>query len=126
MLSANSVLRGPRSLFINPDIVLPLRVVKLAHTGLCHPSQWEGWTDTDRLILVRFRYGRLWIGLTADFMTTPITLLETGYGCLDDGYLAFKTLQKRTVGVVDWPRGRQPRWLTRPRASQRRRPQPRS
>src|SRR5207244_6300724 len=98
MLNAESVLRGRRSLFINPDIALPVRVVKLAHTGLCHPSQWEGWTDTDQLILVRFRYGRLWIGLTADFMTTPITLLHTGYGCLDDGYLAFKTLQKRTVG----------------------------
>jgi hypothetical protein len=31
-------------------------------------------------------------------------VLETGYGDLGDGYLSFRSLRKRTRGVVDWPK----------------------
>jgi hypothetical protein len=48
-------------------------------------------------------YGRLWIGLTPDFSTTPTTLLSTPYGGVDEGYLAFETLRAMTAGIVDWP-----------------------
>ena len=80
----------------NPDLALHVRVLSVVQT--C-----DGWTENDQLILVRFRYGRLWIGLTPDFKTTPITLFVTPYGRVDDGYLAFETLRTRTAGVVKWP-----------------------
>jgi len=54
-----------------------VRVLSVTQISDCNPTQWEGWTETDQLILVRFRYGRLWIGLTPDFKTTPITLFVT-------------------------------------------------
>ena len=70
---------------INPDLTLPVRVLSFTQISDCNPTQWEGWTEHDQLILVRFRYGRLWIGLTPDFTkTTPITLFVTPYGNVDD------------------------------------------
>jgi hypothetical protein len=88
---------------INPEIAVPLSVRTVTQTSDGHPAQWEGWTANDQLILVRYRYGRLWIGLTPDFKTTPITLLSTPYGGVEEGYLAFETLRAMTAGIVDWP-----------------------
>ncbi len=92
---------------VNPDVTLPVRVQSVTQTSFGHPSQWEGWTATDKLILVRFRHGQLWIGLTPDFMTTPVTVLQAhthGDGDQDDdSYLAFETLRRITAGVVEWP-----------------------
>src|SRR5713226_7113858 len=95
--------RASQDAQINPDLALPVRVLSVIQTSDCHPAQWEGWTENDQLILVRFRYGQLWTGLTPDFKTTPITLFVTPYGRVDDGYLAFETLRTRTAGVVEWP-----------------------
>src|SRR6266849_2050052 len=92
---------------VNPDVTLPVRVRSVTQTSCQQPSQWEGWTATDKLILVRFRHGQLWIGLTPDFMTTPVMVLQArthGDGDEDDnGYLAFETLRRITAGVVEWP-----------------------
>jgi hypothetical protein len=93
---------------------VPVGVVKLAHTSVWHPSRWEGWTDTGEIILVRFRYGHLWIGLTPDFMSVPTTVLAAHCGCHDCGYLAFKQVREHSVGLVEWPRGRQARSLPPP------------
>ncbi len=101
MANGEPLSRPTRDALINPDFTLPVRVLSV--TQIANPTQWEGWTETDQLILVRFRYGRLWIGLTPDFKTTPITLFVTPYGNVDDGYLAFETLRARTAGVVEWP-----------------------
>jgi len=87
------------------SISCPPEVVSLVQTCHCHPSQWEGWTCGDGLIYVRFRYGRLWIGLAPDWGVTPTTLFVARYlgedG--DDGFLRFETLTRLTEGVVDWP-----------------------
>jgi len=103
MISDDWLNQASRHAQINPDLTLPVRVLSVTQISDCNPTQWEGWTETDQLILVRFRYGRLWIGLTPDFKTTPITLFVTPYGNVDDGYLSFETLRARTAGVVAWP-----------------------
>src|SRR5690349_461187 len=102
MTSDDWLNQGSRHTKINPNLTLPVRVLSVIQTSDCHhPAQWEGWTDNDQLILVRFRYGRLWIGLIPDLKTTLITLFVTPYGRVDDGYLAFETLRTRTAGVVE-------------------------
>ena len=103
MANGEPLSRPTRHALINPDLTLHVRVLSVTQISDCNPTQWEGWTDNDQLILVRFRYGRLWIGLTPDFKTTPITVFVTPYGRVADGYLAFETLRKRTAGVVEWP-----------------------
>ena len=71
----------------------------------CHPAQWVGRTADGDVIYVRYRYGRLWIGLAPDLLRTPpTTLLQTGYGDYGDGYLSFRSLRRRTRGVVEWPK----------------------
>jgi hypothetical protein len=87
------------------SISCPPEVVSLVQTCYCHPSQWEGWTSGDGLIYIRFRYGRLWIGLAPDWGVTPTTLFVARYPGEDgdDGFLRFETLTRLTEGVVDWP-----------------------
>jgi len=87
-------------------ISFPPEVVNLVQTCQCHPSQWEGWTSDGSVIYVRFRHGRLWIGLAPDYRRrAPNTLFAARYpgdDC-DDGYLRYDTLQRLTEGIVDWP-----------------------
>jgi hypothetical protein len=98
-------LMGPDEVAVNLELRLPLRVRKLVHVSGCHPAQWEGRTEHGDYIFVRYRYGRLWIGIAPDYRRTPpTTVLETGYGDLSDGYLSFRSLRTRTKGVVEWPK----------------------
>jgi hypothetical protein len=46
---------------------------RLVQTCQCHPSQWEGWTSNGSAIYVRFRHGRLWVGLAPDYRRTALT-----------------------------------------------------
>ena len=103
MANGEPLSRLTRHALINPDVTLPVRMLSVTQISDCNPTQWEGWTETDQLNLIRFRYRRLWIGLTPDFKTTPITLFVTPYGNVDDGCLSFETLRARTAGVVEWP-----------------------
>ena len=96
---------GPNEVLVNLDIALPVRVRKLFHESDCHPAQWVGRTADGDVIYVRYRHGRLWIGLAPDLLRTPpTTLLQTGYGDYGDGYLSFRSLRRRTRGVVEWPK----------------------
>ena len=95
--------RASRQVLINPEVAVPVRVQSVVQTSTEHPSRWEGWTANDQLIVVRYRYGRLWIGLTPAFGTTPTTLLSTSCGGVEESYLAFETVRAMTAGIVDWP-----------------------
>lgn len=101
----SSPLSGPHQVRVNLELPLPVRVRTLTHVSDLHPAQWEGKTEGGDFIFVRYRYGRLWIGIAPDYLrTAPTTVLETGYGDLGDGYLSFRSLRKRTRGVVEWPK----------------------
>ena len=98
-------LTGPHEVAVNLELALPIRVRKLVHVSDLHPAQWQGRTESGDYIFVRYRYGKLWIGIAPDYhRTPPTTVLETGYGDLSDGYLSFRSLRKATRGVVDWPK----------------------
>ena len=60
---------GPEG-FQPVPISFPPEVMNLVQTCECHPSQWEGWTSDGGVIYVRFRHGRLWIGLAPDYRRT--------------------------------------------------------
>jgi hypothetical protein len=75
-----------------------------SETSLWHPPQWEGWTSGDELIHVRFRFGRLWMGLAPDRDIAPTMLFVASYpGEGISGFLRFETLTRLTEGVVDCP-----------------------
>ena len=98
-------LTGPNEVAVNLELPLPIRVRKLVHVSDLHPAQWQGRTESGDYIFVRYRYGKLWIGIAPDYhRTPPTTVLETGYGDLGDGYLSFRSLRNRTRGIVDWPK----------------------
>src|SRR5436190_1865618 len=56
------------------DISFRPEVRNLVQTSLLHPSSWEGWTTGGAFIYVRFRHGRLWIGLAPDRGIAPTML----------------------------------------------------
>ena len=101
---------APNRVLVNLDITPPVRVRKLVQISNLHPAQWQGRTESGDHIFVRYRYGRLWIGIAPDYhRTPPSTVLETRYGDYGDGYLSFRSLRRRTRGVVEWPK-----WTSRP------------
>jgi hypothetical protein len=83
----------------------PPEVRSLIQTSLWRPSQWEGWTSGGELIHVRFRHGRLWIGLAPDRDVAPTMLFVARYPGEEgnSGFLRFETLTRLTESVVDWP-----------------------
>ena len=88
------------------SISFPPEVVNLVQTSERHPSRWEGWTSHGCVIYVRFRHGRLWIGLAPDYWRTAPTMLFVARYPGDDGdagYLRYETLQLLTEGIIDWP-----------------------
>ena len=104
VLNPNRTPSTSHQVCVNFALALPIRVRKLVHISDVHPAQWQGRTESGDYIYVRFRYGKLWIGIAPDYhRTPPATVLETGYGDLGDGYLSFESLRERTRGVVVWP-----------------------
>ena len=87
------------------DISCRPKVRSLVRTSLLHPSSWEGWTTGGSFIYVRFRHGRLWVGLAPDRGIAPTMLFVARYPGEqgNDGFLRFETLTRLTEGVVDWP-----------------------
>jgi hypothetical protein len=95
----------PNQALVNLDIPLPVLVRKLVQLSNLHPAEWQGRSESGAYIFVRYRYGRLWIGVAPDYhRTPPTTVFQTGYGDLGDGYLSFRSLRRRTRGVVEWPK----------------------
>ena len=80
------------------DISSPPEVRSLVRTSLLHPSSWEGWTTGGGFIYVRFRHGRLWIGLAPDRGIAPTMLFVARYPGEEgnDGFLRFETLTRLT------------------------------
>ena len=88
------------------SVPFPTQVTSLVQTCGCHPSQWEGWTSDGQAIYVRFRYGRLWIGLAPEYEPSAPTMLFVARYRGDEGdagHLRYETLQRLTAGVVEWP-----------------------
>lgn len=91
----------------------PINVVKLVRTCIACPAQWDGLTDDDREVYVRYRYGAgevcvgpvgdhseyAAVGPGADRAVLFERLGDNGW----DGDLAESELFAATAGFVTWP-----------------------
>ena len=90
-------------------IPTPLRVIEATRTCVWCPSQWDGRTDDDRAVYVRYRWGclRVTVGEPGDrdefagVRGRWVYSAEIGDGF--DGALSGAELARRTAGVLEWP-----------------------
>lgn len=85
-----------------------IKITKLVQTCEACPSQWDGLTDDNRAVYIRFRWGQLSICLGKQNDTSEFAALEgeTIY-CEQisdglDGILATKEMKEITKSLIDW------------------------
>lgn len=68
------------------------------------PSQWDVYTEDNKYIYIRYRFGFLEVVLNAfnDFGEEPKVLLAVEYGDDYDGYLSFEKLKELTKHIIKW------------------------
>lgn len=85
-----------------------MKIASLVQTcGAC-PSQWEGRTDDNRSIYVRYRWGHLSItvGSKGGDITDAVmgqSVFEVDYGDGLDGVLEYEELKELTANFIEWP-----------------------
>jgi hypothetical protein len=92
----------------------PVRVVALEQTCMACPSQWEGRTDDDRPVYVRYRHGILRVSLgpvggeiddAVEASQDGRSLVIARLGGQYDGEMDLDELRRHTAGVLAWPPG---------------------
>lgn len=88
--------------------VAMLRVRRVSQTSPACPAQWEGRTDDDRPVYVRYRFGRLSvrvgpIGGDMDSAVTGDEVLSIDHGNDLDGWMEYDELCQLTAGTVRFP-----------------------
>lgn len=80
-------------------------VASLYHTCDACPSQWQGRTSNGGHIYVRYRWGRLTIGVgeTFDDALSGPCLIAIQHGDALDGYMQYDELRLLTRDKIDWP-----------------------
>ncbi len=76
-----------------------MNLIQLRRTCYASPSQWEGITEDGRHIYIRYRWGRLMMGLgqTPDqAVSNAGNLLHTQIGDDFDGYMATEDMLSHT------------------------------
>jgi hypothetical protein len=82
-------------------------VTTLFRTGDISPSQWEAETSDGRFLYVRYRWGRLEIGIghsVADAVEHSGNLLDKELGGQLDGGMEIEELRQATTGLIEWPK----------------------
>lgn len=83
-----------------------VRVASLTQTCAKSPSQWEGRTNDGQQVYVRYRWGRLTIGI-GNTVEEPVknqnNLFEKQLGDRLDGHLDYAKLRTLTDGLIEWP-----------------------
>lgn len=69
------------------------------------PSQWDIYTDENKYIYVRYRWGVLEVTLNA-FQENEKELLYESIGEDLDGYLETERLMMHTKSILDWSNSR--------------------
>jgi len=69
-----------------------MKIKSLTQTCFCCPSQWEGLLDDGRSIYIRYRYGKLFVGIgnTKDEAVRSSELVQT----ITDKFSSFMTTEK--------------------------------
>lgn len=87
----------------------PVIVSTIRSTCCACPSQWEGLTDDERVIYVRYRWGHLSVRVSepndrrATAGTSGQTIISLEYGGQYSGDLDYAQLKLLTSGIVVWP-----------------------
>ena len=82
-----------------------VKIKELFHTCPACPSQWEGKTVDGGYIYVRYRWGRLTIGVAKSFPAAvwETNIVNTQIGDSLDGMLPYEELIELTKDEVEWP-----------------------
>jgi hypothetical protein len=80
-------------------------VAELVQTLAARPSQWEGLLDDGRHVYVRFRYGRLQVGVgsTLEDAVTDDDTYNRQITHPFDGILTYQGLIDATADLFTWP-----------------------
>lgn len=87
-----------------------INVVSVIKTCESVPAQWEGRTDDDCAVYVRYRYGWLTIGVSEpggsidDAIDAP-DAFASHCGAEFDGQMSAEELMQATVRLFSWPPG---------------------
>jgi hypothetical protein len=76
-----------------------IKVNKILNTCSACPSQWEGTTEDNQNIYVRYRWGHLSIC----FRPSGDEIFDLDYGDTFDGFMDYPTLKKLTAEIIEFP-----------------------
>jgi len=84
-------------------------VKEIKQTCEACPSQWEGYTDDDRSIFVRYRWGFLSVRIGSPGDKSEFAgvrgkeILNEQLGDSYDGFLSYEDLAKTTSQIIQFP-----------------------
>lgn len=73
------------------------KIKSIKQTCFACPSQFEGYTDDNRYVYVRYRWGHLSIDIN------DIEVLSESFGDSMDGVLSYEELKEKTKENFEWP-----------------------
>ncbi len=73
-----------------------IKIKKLTCTCTACPSQWEGRTDDNREIYIRYRYGHLSVRVAGE------RIFQISHGDDMDGVMDFDTLKELTKDIIEF------------------------
>jgi hypothetical protein len=87
-----------------------MKVTYIHNLGTTCPTQWEGATDDDRDVYVRYRHGRLTVRLGAKNKHGAMSVFQDGaeivkniiVGGPHDGFMSYREL-KAWLSDIEWP-----------------------
>jgi hypothetical protein len=75
-----------------------IKITRVVHTcGAC-PSQWDAWTDDNKYVYIRYRWGHL----SVSYDVFGENIFNKDIGGEFDGSMGFGELKKHTAGIIDW------------------------
>lgn len=92
-----------------------IRVITVENTCTAAPAQWEGRTNDDRPVYVRYRYGGLEVRIGQRGADVESAVLDGELAfAMDDGnewggFMDLEQLRSLTAGAIEWPEFDAPR-----------------
>lgn len=81
-----------------------MKVKTLTQTHYASPTQFEGITDENKCICIRFRFGRLTISITDNIDLICKTIYNESIGHDFDGHIGFEKIKELTINLnIEWP-----------------------
>lgn len=75
-----------------------ITVKSIKKTSRACPAQWDGLTDDNKTVYVRYRFGQLRIEVDKN----PVFTMKAGEGY--DGFMDFERIKQFTENQIVWPK----------------------